>query len=278
MRATLIVSTVLLLSLACRETVVEEGRWRVERLHAVVLESGARPQRLVRTGRGVVAEFVSSPRFYREQDCVIFLWRNGRPMWSFVCGDKSPTALVAYTGSDGWFTDSEGLSRWTRIALSGGSAIVVKTTYRVADLANGDMRVSNLVSPITGDTTNPATNEPAWVLAFRTSDCETLRALPNIPLHEIRPYDSPLIEAVRMGNRCAVDELIRRGARVNARSSSGDTALVEAVNQRNVELLMLLLPFGDEAAKAAATERARMLDQPEILELLERQRGASAGV
>lgn len=268
--AFVIIGSAMMFTVGCRETVMKEGRWSVARLQTVIPESGARRQQLMRAGRGVVAEFVSLPRIYGEEDCVIFVGRSSRAMWTFVCGDNRPMAVVPYTSSDTWFPDRDGLSRWTRITASGGSARLVKATYRVADLARGDLQVTNVLSPISGEVTNPATGEPAWLFALRTADCASFGGLPNVPLHESRPYDSPLIEAVKMGKRCEVEVLVRRGADVNTRSSAGDTALHEAVNQRNSEMVEALLPYADYATKSAARERARSLGQEEILEVFDR--------
>lgn len=267
MKGTLILSAALLFVVGCGETVIKEGRWRITRFRPLIPESGARPQQLVRTGRGRVAEHIALARIYAAEDCVIFVGRSSRAMWSFVCGDRPPRRLVPYTGLDGWFPDENGLSRWMQIEVTDESTALAKETYRVADLAHGDTRVSKVLSPVRGEMVNPATREPAWMFALRAHDCEALRAMPGVPTHRVAPYDPPILEGVRAGDICAVEVLIRRGADVGAGGSDGDTALMEAVNQRNREMVRLLLPYANDVEKAAARGRAQAMGQPEILEL-----------
>jgi hypothetical protein len=250
---------------------VNEGRWSVTRLQTVLPDSGARPQELVRKGRGRVARFVSLARVYPDHDCVIFLGKTDRPMWFVVCGDRQPVPLVSYGSDNEWYTDEHGLSRWLTLEIGSEGTRISTQTYAISDLSQGNATLSVRTGPVAGNTQNPATREPAWMFAIRTNNCAALRSLDSIPLNEAAPYDSPLIAAVLHRDLCMARVLIDRGADVNQVSSRGETALSEAVNSGNrdmAELLMSTRPSPDTIR--LATERARSLNQVSMIQLLER--------
>ncbi len=271
MRKALVPLVIALAFSGCQETTIHEGRWRVTRLRAVLPDSGARPQELVRTGRGRVARFVSLVRVYPQHDCVIYVGKTDRPMWFAVCGDGQPMPLVPYSSDNDWYSDDGGLSRWLRLETDGKMTRVAIDRYGVADLSRGRTNVTTGFMQVDGSDRNPASREPAWSYAIRSHDCAAVRAMSGIPLGEVPPYDTPLITAVLNGDLCIAKELLKRGADPNQRSSRGETALTEAVNDRNAEMVALLISSGATPESIRmARERARQLRQPEIIQLLER--------
>lgn len=83
---------------------------------------------------------------------------------------------------------------------------------------------------------------------------------PNIAA---RNGDTPLIAAARIGYLDAAEELIRRKAKVDAANRMGETALIIAVQQRQLPLVKLLLNAGadpdktDSAAGLSARDYAK---------------------
>lgn len=69
----------------------------------------------------------------------------------------------------------------------------------------------------------------------------------------------PLFHAARTGNIELVSLLLRRGAEVNAKSTIGQSHLVEVVQSGNVEMLRLLLSHGGDANARDATGRALLI-------------------
>jgi ankyrin repeat protein len=119
--------------------------------------------------------------------------------------------------------------------------------------------------------------DPAWLDFFLASGAD-----PNIAA---RNGDTPLITAARIGYREGAEELIRAGARVDAANRQGETALILAVQQRQADLVRLLLSNGadpdktDTAAGYSARDYARRDGRSaEILRLIESVKSNSKAV
>jgi ankyrin repeat protein len=91
-----------------------------------------------------------------------------------------------------------------------------------------------------------------------------------------RNGDTPLIAAARIGYTEAAAQLLRRKARIDAENRMGETALIIAVQLRNVPMVKLLLEAGanpdkpDSAAGYSARDYARRDTRTrEILKLIE---------
>jgi ankyrin repeat protein len=91
-----------------------------------------------------------------------------------------------------------------------------------------------------------------------------------------RNGDTPLIAAARIGYTEAAAQLLRRKARIDAENRMGETALIIAVQLRNVPMVKLLLEAGanpdkpDSAAGYSARDYARRDTRSrEILKLIE---------
>jgi uncharacterized protein len=88
--------------------------------------------------------------------------------------------------------------------------------------------------------------------------------------------DTPLIVAARAGFDTAADWLLQSGAKVDDRNRMGETALIVAVQRRQVPIVKLLLSQGadpdrtDTAAGYSARDYAKRDNRnPEILKLIE---------
>lgn len=88
--------------------------------------------------------------------------------------------------------------------------------------------------------------------------------------------DTPLIAAARVGFNDAVEWLLQFGAKVDDRNKMGETALIVAVQRRQVPIVKLLLAKGadpdrtDTAAGYSARDYAKRDGRnPEILKLIE---------
>jgi uncharacterized protein len=57
------------------------------------------------------------------------------------------------------------------------------------------------------------------------------------------PVDNKLIHAVELGNTDGVSELLAKGADINAKDSSGFTALMKAAELGNPDIVKLLLQY-----------------------------------
>ena len=103
---------------------------------------------------------------------------------------------------------------------------------------------------------------------------------PNLPG---RGGDTPLIAAARVGFAEAGDWLIGLGAKVDGTNKMGETALIVAVQQRQIPMIKLLLNSGanpdktDTAAGLSAREyAARDTRSRQILQLIEAKKPKAA--
>ena len=100
-----------------------------------------------------------------------------------------------------------------------------------------------------------AGRDPEW-----TGHLIRLKADPNLPT---RNGDTPLIAAARIGFVDAAEWLLARKAKVDAANRMGETALIVAVQQRQTEIVRLLLEAGadpdktDSAAGLSARDYAQ---------------------
>lgn len=148
-------------------------------------------------------------------------------------------------------------------------------------------RDGNKAQEILGDTPVPAVvnakdggDNTALSIAIASRDPEWTGYLlnkgadPNLPAG--RGGDTPLIIASRLGFDQAVEWLISMGANVDATNKMGETALIAAVQQRQIPTIRLLLRAGADPDKtdtaqgfSARQYAARDTRSREILQLIE---------
>jgi ankyrin repeat protein len=94
--------------------------------------------------------------------------------------------------------------------------------------------------------------------------------------------DTPLIAAARAGFADAVDWLVQLKARIDETNRSGETALIIAVQRRQVAIVRALLNAGanpdktDSVAGYSARDYAKRDNRtPEMLKLIEAKKPAS---
>jgi ankyrin repeat protein len=92
-----------------------------------------------------------------------------------------------------------------------------------------------------------------------------------------RDGNTPLIQASRLGLETPVEWLIQAGARIDEKNRMGETALIVAVQRRQVPIVKMLLAEGadpdlaDAAAGYSARDYAKRDGRnPEILKLIDR--------
>jgi len=138
----------------------------------------------------------------------------------------------------------------------------------------GDNPVPAVVNAKDGDDNTAlsiaiASRDPEWTGYLLNKGAD-----PNLPAG--RGRDTPLIIASRMGFDQAVEWLISLGANVDATNKMGETALIAAVQQRQIPTIRLLLRAGadpdktDTAQGYSAREYAeRDTRSREILQMIE---------
>jgi ankyrin repeat protein len=110
--------------------------------------------------------------------------------------------------------------------------------------------------------------DPSWAGFLLSQNAD-----PNVA---DRDGNTPLIQASRLGLETPVEWLIQAGARIDDKNRMGETALIVAVQRRQVPIVKLLLAQGADPDKADAAAGYSARDyakrdgrNPEILKMIE---------
>jgi ankyrin repeat protein len=156
----------------------------------------------------------------------------------------------------------------------GGAAL--ETAIRTGDTAKAVQLIRdnpNIVEYHNGKGETPLmvaiqNRDPSWAGFLLSQNAD-----PNVA---DRDGNTPLIQASRLGLETPVEWLIQAGARIDDKNRMGETALIVAVQRRQVPIVKLLLAQGADPDKADAAAGYSARDyakrdgrNPEILKLIE---------
>jgi ankyrin repeat protein len=156
----------------------------------------------------------------------------------------------------------------------GGAAL--ETAIRTGDTAKAVQLIRdnpNIVEYRNGKGETPLmvaiqNRDPSWAGFLLSQNAD-----PNVA---DRDGNTPLIQASRLGLETPVEWLIQAGARIDDKNRMGETALIVAVQRRQVPIVKLLLAQGADPDKADAAAGYSARDyakrdgrNPEILKMIE---------